>query len=211
MPRGLNTEFAIGKIDHQLNAEQPAVGALHLLRQLHHQQHRRRPQLGRSAAPTSPTVSTPRRRSWSRRSRTTLLNELRVQYATRAQGRVPARAAGTGPAINVTNVANFGGPIAGRRRRRVRVHPGRLAGQQQPDLPPRRPRVQGRLRHPARGRHPHQHAVPALHLRHDGRLPGGAQRRQPASATPRSAVLRRARSRRSRRTSTASSCRTTGA
>ncbi len=45
--------------------------------------------------------------------RPTLLNELRVQYATRAQGRVPGSAAGTGPAITITNVANFGGPIAG--------------------------------------------------------------------------------------------------
>ncbi len=36
-----------------------------------------------------------------------------MQYATRAQGRMPAELAGTGPAINVTNVAQFGGPIAG--------------------------------------------------------------------------------------------------
>ena len=47
---------------------QPPVGALHLLRQLHHRQRRRRHRLGRSAAPTSPTASTRRRRSWSRPS-----------------------------------------------------------------------------------------------------------------------------------------------
>jgi len=43
-----------------------------------------------------------------------LLNELRVQYATRDQGRVPGSQAGTGPAINVTGAANFGGrlPVA---------------------------------------------------------------------------------------------------
>jgi hypothetical protein len=42
-----------------------------------------------------------------------LLNELRVQYATRNQGRVPGAQAATGPAINVSGAANFGGPVAG--------------------------------------------------------------------------------------------------
>ncbi|MEO7156543.1 MAG: TonB-dependent receptor, partial [Vicinamibacterales bacterium] len=42
----------------------------------------------------------------------TTLNELRVQYATRAQSRAPNAQSGTGPAINVTGVANFGGPVA---------------------------------------------------------------------------------------------------
>ncbi|MGH9331692.1 MAG: TonB-dependent receptor domain-containing protein, partial [Vicinamibacterales bacterium] len=41
------------------------------------------------------------------------LNELRVQYATRSQGRVPGSQAGAGPGITVSSVANFGGPIAG--------------------------------------------------------------------------------------------------
>ena len=41
-----------------------------------------------------------------------LLNELRVQYATRDQSRVPGAQAGTGPAINISGVANFGGPNA---------------------------------------------------------------------------------------------------
>ena len=41
-----------------------------------------------------------------------MLNELRVQYATRAQSRVPNALSGTGPAINVTGVANFGGSVA---------------------------------------------------------------------------------------------------
>ena len=35
-----------------------------------------------------------------------------MQYATRAQSRVPNALSGTGPAINITGVANFGGPIA---------------------------------------------------------------------------------------------------
>lgn len=39
------------------------------------------------------------------------LNELRVQYATRHQFRTAAAGSGTGPAITVSGVANFGGPI----------------------------------------------------------------------------------------------------
>ncbi len=40
-----------------------------------------------------------------------LLNETRMQYATRAQSRVAGTLPGTGPAINISGVANFGGPI----------------------------------------------------------------------------------------------------
>jgi hypothetical protein len=40
------------------------------------------------------------------------LNELRVQYARRHQMRTASEGAGTGPAITVAGVANFGGPIA---------------------------------------------------------------------------------------------------
>ena len=43
--------------------------------------------------------------------RPTLLNELRLQYATRAQSRTPGDRAGTGPAVNITGVAQFGGAI----------------------------------------------------------------------------------------------------
>ena len=43
MPAVGDTKFFIGKVDHQINGSQPAHGALHLLRQLHHQQHRWRP------------------------------------------------------------------------------------------------------------------------------------------------------------------------
>jgi hypothetical protein len=41
------------------------------------------------------------------------LNELRVQFARRHQSRTASDGAGTGPAITVSGVANFGGPIAG--------------------------------------------------------------------------------------------------
>ena len=40
-----------------------------------------------------------------------MLNELRVQYATRTQSRVPGSQAGTGPGIRINGVANFGGPV----------------------------------------------------------------------------------------------------
>jgi hypothetical protein len=40
------------------------------------------------------------------------LNELRVQFARRVQGREGNELSGTGPAINIPGVANFGGPIA---------------------------------------------------------------------------------------------------
>ena len=42
-----------------------------------------------------------------------VLNELRVQYATRTQSRAPGSQAGTGPGIRINGVANFGGPVQG--------------------------------------------------------------------------------------------------
>ena len=39
------------------------------------------------------------------------LNEARVQYATRTQSRVPGDQAGTGPAVTITGIANFGAPL----------------------------------------------------------------------------------------------------
>jgi outer membrane receptor protein involved in Fe transport len=41
------------------------------------------------------------------------LNEFRVQFANRHQGRTAAELAGTGPQIRITGVANFGGPNGG--------------------------------------------------------------------------------------------------
>jgi hypothetical protein len=110
-PKGLDTEFAIGKVDTQLNGSNRlsvryiffdnfitanvgnGIGSVQRATDFADRQHSTAAQL----------VST---------VRTNLLNELRVQYATRAQSRIPAGLAGTGPAINVTGVANFGGPIS---------------------------------------------------------------------------------------------------
>jgi hypothetical protein len=112
MPRGLNTEFAIGKVDHQFNQSHRLSlryiffdnfinnnvgGGLTSVQRgtdFSDRQHSTGVQLISTLTPT-------------------LLNELRTQYATRAQGRTPGSAAGTGPAINISGVANFGGPIAG--------------------------------------------------------------------------------------------------
>ncbi len=41
------------------------------------------------------------------------LNELRLQFSQRSQSRAPSEGAGSGPAITVSGVANFGGPISG--------------------------------------------------------------------------------------------------
>jgi hypothetical protein len=112
MPRGLDTEFAIGKVDHQFNdANRLSLryiffdnfinnnigGGLNSVQRgtdFSDRQHSTAAQLVSTVTPT-------------------LLNELRVQYATRAQGRVPGTLAGSGPAIVITGVANFGAPIAG--------------------------------------------------------------------------------------------------
>jgi hypothetical protein len=112
MPRGLNTEFIIGKVDHEINGTNRLSfryiffdnfinnnigGGLNSVQRgtdFSDRQHSTAAQLISTLTPT-------------------VLNELRVQYATRAQGRVPGLEAGSGPAIAITNVANFGGPVAG--------------------------------------------------------------------------------------------------
>jgi hypothetical protein len=111
MPTALNTEFAIGKVEHQFNQSNRLSvryiffdnfindntgGGLNSVQRgtdFSDRQHSTGVQLISTLTPT-------------------VLNELRAQYATRAQGRVPGAAAGTGPAITITGAANFGGPIA---------------------------------------------------------------------------------------------------
>ncbi len=191
MPTALNTEFAIGKLDHQLNQNNRLSaryiffdnfindnigGGLTSVQRgtdFTDRQHSTGVQLISTVTPT-------------------LLNELRVQYATRAQGRVPGARGGTGPAINITNVANFGGPIAGDADAGFRVHAGRVPGGQQPDPHPRRPRLQVRHRYPARRRQPYAHGVAGLHLPERRRVSGGGQRHQSLRLHDLRAVLRRA-------------------
>ncbi len=188
-PKVLNTEFAIGKLDHQLGANNrvslryiffdnfitanvgSGIGSVQRATDFSDRQHSTALQF----------VST---------IRTNLLNELRVQYATRAQGRVPAGLAGTGPAINVTNVANFGGPIAsltdagfgftqdvGQINNSLTYLWGDHALKGGFDI-----------QHVSDTRT--QHAVPALHLRDHGRLPVRRQRCEPVQLQHLPAVLR---------------------
>ena len=110
MPALENTKFAIGKVDHQLSPSQRlsvryiffdnfitnniggGITSVQRASNFSDRQHSTAGQL----------VST---------FGSNLLNEARLQYATRAQSRVPGTQAGTGPAINISGVASFGGPI----------------------------------------------------------------------------------------------------
>lgn len=111
MPSLADTKFFIGKIDHQLSATNRATlryiyfdnvisdnigGGLNSVQ-------RGTDFSDRQHSVAGQVVST---------FGTNLLNELRVQYATRKQGRVPGARAGSGPAIAISGVANFGGPVA---------------------------------------------------------------------------------------------------
>ncbi|HYB97134.1 MAG TPA: TonB-dependent receptor [Vicinamibacterales bacterium] len=110
-PRGLNTEFAIGKVDHQISSgNRLSVRYMFFDNFI-------------TANVGGGLLSVQRANDFADRQHSTgaqlistigggMLNELRLQYATRAQSRVPNAQSGTGPAINVTGVAQFGGPIA---------------------------------------------------------------------------------------------------
>jgi Carboxypeptidase regulatory-like domain/TonB dependent receptor len=110
-PRGLNTEFAIGKVDHQINqANRLSVRYMYFDNFI-------------TANVGGGILSVQRANDFADRQHSTgaqlvstigagLLNEFRFQYATRAQARVPNARSGTGPAINIPNIAQFGGPVA---------------------------------------------------------------------------------------------------
>ena len=193
MPRGLNTEFAIGKVDHQFNQANRLsfrymffdnfitanVGGV------------------TAGVPNSVLQATDfadRQHSTGAQLISTLgantLNELRVQYATRAQSRVPNALAGTGPAVRVAGVANIGGPVAAIGGRRLRLHAGRAAGQQQHDAAERQSRVQGGHRCAARERHSHIRGRAALHLPQHRGLPGRPRRYESLRLLELHAVLR---------------------
>ena len=110
-PRGLNTEFAIGKVDHQLSSgNRLSVRYMFFDNFI-------------TANVGGGLLSVQRANDFADRQHSTgaqlistlggsTLNELRVQYATRSQSRVPNAMSGTGPAINIAGVAQFGGPVA---------------------------------------------------------------------------------------------------
>ncbi len=115
MPRGLNTEFAIGKVDHQFsNAHRLSVRYMFFDNFI-------TANVGGATAGVPNSVE--QANDFADRQHSTgaqlvstigsnMVNELRVQYATRAQNRVPNALSGTGPAIRIAGVANFGGPVA---------------------------------------------------------------------------------------------------
>jgi hypothetical protein len=112
MPAALDTEFLIGKVDHQLSTNNRLA-----VRYIFFDNFIPNNVGGGLTSVQRGTNFSDRQHSTAAQListiRPTLLNELRVQYATREQGRVPGDQAGSGPAINISNVANFGGPIAG--------------------------------------------------------------------------------------------------
>jgi hypothetical protein len=112
MPSAGDTKFAIGKIDHQLSTAHRLN-----VRYIFFDNFITNNIAGGLTSVQRGTDFTDRQHSTAGQVISTfgnnLLNELRAQYATRSQGRVPGAQAGTGPAINVAGAANFGGPIAG--------------------------------------------------------------------------------------------------
>jgi hypothetical protein len=116
MPAAGDTKFAIGKIDHQLaDAHRMNVRYIFFDNSIPNN-------IGSqtSGVPNSVQQGTDfgdRQHSTAGKVVSTLggsaLNEFRIQYATRSQSRVPGSQAGSGPAIRIPSVANFGGPIAG--------------------------------------------------------------------------------------------------
>jgi hypothetical protein len=112
MPRVMDTKFFIGKIDHQLSASNRLTG-----RYIFFDNFIENNVGGGLTSVERGTNFSDRQHSLATQLTSTfganLLNELRVQYATRDQGRTPGTLAGSGPAININGVANFGGPIGG--------------------------------------------------------------------------------------------------
>lgn len=112
MPAVGDTKFFIGKIDHQINDTNRLTA-----RYIFFDNFISNNVGGGLTSVQRGTDFTDRQHSFASQLVSTfgtnLLNEVRVQYATREQGRQPGSQAGTGPAINITGVANFGGPIAG--------------------------------------------------------------------------------------------------
>jgi hypothetical protein len=111
MPRALDTEFAIGKVDHQLSANNRLS-----VRYMFFDNFITANVGGGMNSVQRATDFADRQHSTGAQLISTIgsgmLNELRTQYATRAQSRVPNALAGTGPAVNIAGVANIGGPAA---------------------------------------------------------------------------------------------------
>jgi hypothetical protein len=110
MPALANTKFAIGKVDHQLAPSQRLS-----VRYIFFDNFITNNIGGGITSIQRATNFVDRQHSTAGQLVSTfgnsLLNEARIQYATRSQSRAPGTQAGSGPAINVSGIANFGGPI----------------------------------------------------------------------------------------------------
>ena len=110
MPALENTKFAIGKVDHQLSPSQRLS-----VRYIFFDNFITNNIGGGITSVQRATDFSDRQHSTAGQLVSTfgnnLLNEARLQYATRTQGRVPGAQAGIGPAININGVASFGGAI----------------------------------------------------------------------------------------------------
>ncbi len=112
MPAVGNTKFAIGKVDHQFSqANRFTVRYIFFDNSITNNIG------GGLNSVERGTDFKDRQHSTAAQLVTTigasLLNEARVQYATRTQSRAPGSQAGTGPAVTIERVANFGSPIGG--------------------------------------------------------------------------------------------------
>ena len=130
MPSVGDTKFFIGKLDHQINGNNRATA-----RYIFFDNFISDNIGGGLNSVQRGTDFTDRQHSVAAQVVSTfgnnLLNELRVQYATRKQGRVPGVKAGTGPAVTVTGAANFGGIECQCGGRRIWIHPEHLPGDRQ--------------------------------------------------------------------------------
>ena len=110
MPALENTKFVIGKIDHEFStSERLSVRSIAFDNFITNNIG------GGITSVQRATDFTDRQYSTAGQLVSTLannvLNEARVQYASRRQGRVPGAQAGAGPAVNIPSAANFGGPV----------------------------------------------------------------------------------------------------
>jgi hypothetical protein len=115
MPALANTKFAIGKIDHAL-ASGHRLSVRYIFFDNFISDNTGNVTSGVPNSVQQGTDFSDRQHSTAGQLVSTfgsnVLNEVRVQYATRRQGRVPGAQAGTGPGIRIAGVANFGGPVA---------------------------------------------------------------------------------------------------
>ena len=193
-PRGLNTEFAIGKVDHQINnAHRLSVRYMFFDNFI-------------TANVGGGLISVQRANDFTDRQHSTgaqlistlgatTLNEFRVQYATRAQSRVAERGVGHRPGDQRHGRRAVRRPDCRGLRRRLRVHAERVPGQRQLHAAEGQPRDQDRPRPAVGRRHARIAAGAALHLPDDAGVSRREERREPEELHQLHAVFRAARPR----------------